>query len=70
MDTGQLLDLFTMDKDGKKKDKAPPQAGGAAANSAGNKASLKAILDSMGDLWDSALYETEYDLDNFMQTLK
>ena len=69
MDTGQLLDLFTVEKAGKKNDRAPT-TDAEGTNASGKKASLKTILESMGDLWDSTLYETEYDLDNFMQTLK
>ena len=28
------------------------------------------ILENMGDLWDEKQYESEYDLDSFMNSLK
>ena len=63
MDTGQLLDLFTVDKE-KKKEKASREQ-----NETG-KASLKSVLDNLGELWEEEQYETEYNLDNFIQSLK
>lgn len=63
MDTGQLLDLFTVDKE-KKKEKASREQ-----NETG-KASLKSVLENLGELWEEEQYETEYNLDNFIQSLK
>lgn len=63
MDTGQLLDLFTVDKE-KKKEKA-----GTQQNETG-KASLKSVLENLGELWEEEQYETEYNLDNFIESLK
>jgi len=63
MDTGQLLDLFTVDKE-KKKEKASTQQ-----NETG-KASLKSVLENLGELWEEEQYETEYNLDNFIESLK
>ena len=68
MDTGQLLDLFTVEKEGKRKETTATTEAEQKAD--GKKSSLKTILESMGDLWDSTLYETEYNLDHFMQSLK
>ncbi|KAM8924786.1 TATA-binding protein-associated factor 172 [Pelodytes ibericus] len=62
MGTDQLLDLFTLDKDGKggKMDMSEP----------GGKTSMKSILDNLGELWNQEQYDTEYSLDNFMHSLK
>lgn len=64
MDTGQLLDLFTMDTE-KKKGKPSAQQ----QNETG-KASLKSMMENLGELWDEEQYETEYNLDNFIESLK
>uniref|UniRef100_A0A8C7FVY5 B-TFIID TATA-box binding protein associated factor 1 n=1 Tax=Oncorhynchus kisutch TaxID=8019 RepID=A0A8C7FVY5_ONCKI len=61
MGTDQLLNLFTLDKDGKD-DKGE-------LSSSGGKASIKNVLDGLGDLWDQLQYDTEYNLDSFMHTL-
>ncbi|CAB1312496.1 unnamed protein product [Coregonus sp. 'balchen'] len=61
MGTDQLLNLFTLDKDGKD-DKGE-------SSSSGGKASIKNVLDGLGDLWDQQQYDTEYNLDSFMHAL-
>ncbi|KAL7877989.1 hypothetical protein SRHO_G00046320 [Serrasalmus rhombeus] len=61
MGTDQLLNLFTLDKD----DKAEKSE---MASSSG-KASMKSVLDGLGELWDQQQYEAEYDLDSFMLSL-
>ncbi|CAB1343439.1 unnamed protein product [Coregonus sp. 'balchen'] len=58
MGTDQLLNLFTLDKDDK-----------GESSSSGGKASIKNVLDGLGDLWDQQQYETEYNLDSFMHSL-
>uniref|UniRef100_A0A673HRP4 TATA-binding protein-associated factor 172-like n=1 Tax=Sinocyclocheilus rhinocerous TaxID=307959 RepID=A0A673HRP4_9TELE len=42
----------------------------AAASSSSGQASMKSVLDGLGDLWDQQQYEKEYDLDSFMHSLK
>ena len=64
MDTGQLLDLFSVDKE-KKKEKTPAQQQGESG-----KTSLKNMMENLGELWDEEQYETEYNLDNFIGSLK
>jgi len=64
MDTGQLLDLFSVDKE-KRNEKTSAQQ-----QSEGGKTSLKAMVDNLGELWDEEQYETEYNLDNFISSLK
>ncbi|XP_053244738.1 TATA-binding protein-associated factor 172 isoform X2 [Podarcis raffonei] len=63
MGTDQLLDLFTLDKDGKnEKSDAVPSASG--------KTTMKSVLENLGDLWDQEQYDTEYSLEKFMHSLK
>ncbi|KAB0406436.1 hypothetical protein E2I00_011546, partial [Balaenoptera physalus] len=61
MGTDQLLDLFTLDKDGK---------GEKADTSTSGKASMKSVLENLSDLWDQEQYDSEYSLENFMHSLK
>uniref|UniRef100_A0A4W6D9I7 B-TFIID TATA-box binding protein associated factor 1 n=1 Tax=Lates calcarifer TaxID=8187 RepID=A0A4W6D9I7_LATCA len=62
MGTDQLLNLFTLDKDdkGEKGEQTPSTSG---------KASMKSVLDGLGELWDQQQYDTEYNLDSFMHSL-
>ncbi|XP_053306351.1 TATA-binding protein-associated factor 172 isoform X2 [Spea bombifrons] len=62
MGTDQLLDLFTLDNDGKDDKTYVSETGG--------KTSMKSILDNLGELWNQEQYDSEYSLDNFMQGLK
>uniref|UniRef100_A0A4W6D9Z9 B-TFIID TATA-box binding protein associated factor 1 n=1 Tax=Lates calcarifer TaxID=8187 RepID=A0A4W6D9Z9_LATCA len=59
MGTDQLLNLFTLDK-GEKGEQTPSTSG---------KASMKSVLDGLGELWDQQQYDTEYNLDSFMHSL-
>uniref|UniRef100_A0A8C4F387 BTAF1 RNA polymerase II, B-TFIID transcription factor-associated n=1 Tax=Dicentrarchus labrax TaxID=13489 RepID=A0A8C4F387_DICLA len=60
METGQLLNLFTLDK-GEKGEHSPSTSG---------KSSIKSVLDGLGELWDQQQYDTEYNLDTFMHSLQ
>ncbi|XP_066457101.1 TATA-binding protein-associated factor 172 isoform X2 [Eleutherodactylus coqui] len=62
MGTDQLLDLFTLDKDGKGEKMDTSESMG--------KSSMKAILDNLGELWNQEQYDSEFSLDNFMHSLK
>jgi len=62
MDTSQLLDLFAVDSG--KEDKSKK------ASDSNKPQSVKNILEGMEELWDTDQYATEYDLDNFMGSLK
>lgn len=63
MGTDQLLNLFTLDKD-EKCEKSEP------CPSTSGKSSMKSVLDGLGELWDQQQYDTEYNLDSFMHSLK
>lgn len=63
MGTDQLLNLFTLDKDekGEKSEPCPSTSG---------KSTMKSVLDGLGELWDQQQYDSEYNLDSFMHSLK
>ncbi|ODV79811.1 transcriptional accessory protein [Suhomyces tanzawaensis NRRL Y-17324] len=73
MDTNQLLDLFDVDESATKLSEAPEAerennmpddvAGGLTGKAAG-------AVGELADLWDESQYEEEYNLDNFIKTLK
>ncbi|KAM7385145.1 hypothetical protein PAMP_001241 [Pampus punctatissimus] len=63
MGTDQLLNLFTLDKDERVER-------GEQSTSTSGKASMKSVLDGLGELWDQQQYDTEYNLDSFMHSLK
>lgn len=67
MGTDQLLDLFSLD------DKAKGQeivSSGGSSSDQNKRESIKSILENLGDLWDEKEYESEYNLDNFIKSLK
>ncbi|TKS85272.1 TATA-binding protein-associated factor 172 [Collichthys lucidus] len=43
---------------------------GEQSQSTSGKASMKSVLDGLGELWDQQQYDTEYNLDNFMHSLQ
>ncbi|KAK9400724.1 hypothetical protein NXF25_011438 [Crotalus adamanteus] len=63
MGTDQLLDLFTLDKDGKTE-----KSDGATSLS--GKTTMKSVLENLGELWDQEQYDSEYSLEKFMHSLK
>ncbi|XP_078455706.1 TATA-binding protein-associated factor 172 [Lampetra fluviatilis] len=63
MGTEQLLDLFTLEKGGLSED--APSSGGAS-----KKETIKSVLENLGDLWDQEQYDSEYNLDSFIKSLK
>lgn len=68
MSTDQLLDLFTLD-DRSKGMSAAPVVSELQSLAAGGKQNMKAMLESLEELWDEKQYEAEYNLDTFMKSL-
>jgi TATA-binding protein-associated factor len=71
MNTDQILDLFNV------KDTGPPgtKAGGgveSAVDAEGNpiKKGGKNVLEDLGELWDEKEYEEEYDMGDYLSSLK
>ncbi|GAQ92366.1 hypothetical protein KFL_009950010, partial [Klebsormidium nitens] len=76
MNTGQLLDLFSVSK-GAQQPSAGPLSDDAAAAAAvegggvpAKGKGLKAMLGTLEELWDESQYSEEYDLSNFLTKLK
>ncbi|XP_061168195.1 TATA-binding protein-associated factor 172-like [Saccostrea echinata] len=67
MGTDQLLDLFSLDDQAKGQVIAPS---GSSGSDQSKRESIKSILENLGDLWDEKEYESEYNLDNFIKSLK
>lgn len=73
MDTNQLLDLFDVDESATRLEEkentddktnvADDVAGGLTGKAAG-------AVGELADLWDESQYDDEYNLDNFIKTLK
>ncbi|CAH1396143.1 unnamed protein product [Nezara viridula] len=63
MGTDKLLDLFSLEKQGIAGNSSGP-------SSAGSGGQLKSVLDALPDLWDQADYDEEYDVSNFVNSLR
>jgi len=60
MDTHQLLDMFNFDKSaGEEKQKQKD----------GKSKSAQSLVDELGELWDSEAYDSEYEINKFLQKL-
>ncbi|KAG2733298.1 hypothetical protein G9P44_004288 [Scheffersomyces stipitis] len=78
MDTNQLLDLFEVDEKASKqsedveaKQDERGESGGVPEDVAGGLTGKAAgAVGELADLWDESQYEDEYNLDNFIKTLK
>lgn len=66
MGTDQLLDLFTLDNKGEK----ITSSSKSEANKDTKLKGIKSVLENLPELWDTSQYETEYDLSNFLKSLK
>lgn len=64
MATEHLFDLFTL-SDGQKANKATD-----AADKPGAQVTLKQALENLPELWEEKEYEEEYDMTQFIRTLK
>lgn len=80
METDQILDLFNL---GDSVDPGEASSGGATGHEAGREEDMvdaetgevkekgkKGWLDGLGELWDDKAYEEEYNLDNFLASMK
>lgn len=54
----QLLDLFSLDDPSKERNKQ-----------SSSSHSIKSVLETLPELWDTKIYDDEYDLNSFIQTL-
>jgi len=74
MDTTQLLDLFNYSDPSRGGDRISDNANHGVDEfgnvTAGAPKGMKAILESLDSLWDESQYTEEYNLDNFLVSLK
>ncbi|KAK9499893.1 hypothetical protein O3M35_002836 [Rhynocoris fuscipes] len=63
MGTDKLLDLFSLDSNAKESNSSSPKK-------TGNSSSMKALLDTLPELWEHKDYEEEYDLSTFINNLR
>lgn len=64
MATEHLFDLFNLSDDKSKADKS------SEGQNNGSGTSVKRVLENLPELWEDKQYEEEYDLTQFLQTLK
>lgn len=70
MATDQLLDLFELSPAAKDKNENNNEKASSTLSDTGTgQVSMRMMLDSLPDLWDTTQYENEYDLNNFLQSL-
>lgn len=62
MGTDQLLDLFCLDN------KSGPENKDSSGDS--KTSGVKSVLENLPELWDTNQYENEYDLSNFIESLR
>lgn len=71
MGTNQLLDLFTVDRSTvSEKHSTRTDSDNMSTSTQPAKQSLRTILDGLDDLWDNKDYETEYNVNSFLSSLK
>lgn len=71
MGTNQLLDLFTVDRSTvSEKQSTRTDSDNTSTSTQPAKQSLRTILDGLDDLWDNKDYETEYNVNSFLSSLK
>ncbi|AGO12110.1 AaceriAEL256Cp [[Ashbya] aceris (nom. inval.)] len=70
MDTHQLLDLFDTDNSTQVKDEKAGAISEDVTNETGLTGKAKEAVSELKELWDSSQYEEEYNLDNFIKTLR
>lgn len=61
---GTLTGLWCCPSQGDRREK------GNRSPSTSGKASMKSVLEGLGELWDQQQYDTEYNLDTFIHSLK
>lgn len=66
MGTDRLLELFP---NSDKNNSSVPSFSTRGHYDSSSSATMKTILDNLPDLWEDKQYETEYDMNNFVQSL-
>lgn len=70
METDQLLDLFSIGETITTSNDGPEEDMVDATTGQVKQKGTKGVLDDIGELWDESQYTDEYDLGNFIASLK
>lgn len=76
METGEILDLFSLSTDANEGVPALPGENAISEEDAVDatgelrEKGKKGFLDELGELWDENQYEEQFDLDGFLKTMK
>ncbi len=70
MNTDQILDLFNVQNAPMSGAKATGVEGGLDAEGNPIKKGAKNVLEDLGELWDEKEYEEEYDMGDYLSSLK
>jgi TATA-binding protein-associated factor len=70
MNTDQILDLFNVQNASTSGAKAAGAEGGLDAEGNPIKKGGKNVLEDLGELWDEKEYEEEYDMGDYLSSLK
>lgn len=66
MATDQLLDLFELSSTDKSSKSGSSDSSGITSKTM----SIKSVLDSLPELWDTSQYDNQYDLNTFLNSLQ
>lgn len=76
MGTEQIVDLFSVESAGSARSGSGNVGGSVSSDVVAKKIpskvpakGLKAALDNLEDLWDSSQYDTEFDVNRFLESL-
>ena len=70
MNTDQILDLFNVQTAGSSASKTAGPEGALDAEGNPIKKGAKNVLEDLGELWDEKEYEEEYDMGDYLSSLK
>uniref|UniRef100_A0A1A9V2J1 TATA-binding protein-associated factor 172 n=1 Tax=Glossina austeni TaxID=7395 RepID=A0A1A9V2J1_GLOAU len=69
MATGQIFDLFNLNESSNKNDCGRPSSSSGSISSSG-QLTMNSVLENLPELWSEQQYDEEYDISNFVQSLK
>lgn len=69
MATGQIFDLFNLNESSNKNGSGRPSSSSGAISSTG-QLTMNSVLENLPELWSEQQYDEEYDISNFVQSLK
>ncbi|XP_076043200.1 histone acetyltransferase 1 isoform X2 [Oratosquilla oratoria] len=70
MGTDQLLDLFSLDERRNGKGRESGEGSNRFHSVGVQNVGMKSLIENLPELWDEGQYDAEYNMENFMETLK